>query len=209
MKRFILALFTIMLSFSLAACTKNESVMTIKTAELTEEESDLLELVKGNTQVNIYDFEVNDTIKSIEISIHKLKQGKWENLSKTCNDVSSAGKGKLVVSYQDIKDNVEVAIQTKEKTVSTTYFEGLEDVDYGDMLGVTTTLAQSEEIIPGKEIPLVIQVYTSKSEVTGLNPDSYYESEKLMEHDNVYAITVLFSESENTQQYSDTANVVE
>lgn len=209
MKRIILILFTALLSFSLAACTKNESVMTIKTAELTKEESDLLELVKGNTQTNLYDFEVNNTIKSIEVSVHKLKQGKWENLSKTYNDVSSSGKGRLVLSYQNIKDNLEIAIQTEGKTVSTSYFEGLEDVDYEDMLGVTTTLAQSEEIITEEEIPLVIQVYTSKSEVTGLNPDSYFEPQKLMEHDHVYAITVLFSENENTQHHSDAVNVVE
>ena len=60
----------------------------------------------------------------------------------------------------------------------------------------TSTLTDKTEIAYDQEIPLVIQIITSKNEVHSYMVDYFFQPEEYEKYDyeHVYAITVLFSQ---------------
>lgn len=56
---------------------------------------------------------------------------------------------------------------------------------------------ESPHIELEKEIPLMIEVRTNSDSIEGLDISNFNKPEKLINYENVFAITVTFSEKEN------------
>ena len=77
----------------------------------------------------------------------------------------------------------------------TSYFKESEN-DITGMGYATSVLSDKQEIVYDQEIPLVIQIITSKNEVHSYVVDYFFQPEEYEKYDYeyVYAITVLFSQ---------------
>ena len=97
--------------------------------------------------------------------------------------------------YDNLADGLRIAIQSEHNNGSTSYFKESEN-DITGMGYATSVLSDKQEIVYDQEIPLVIQIITSKNEVHSYVVDYFFQPEEYEKYDYeyVYAITVLFSQ---------------
>ena len=186
MKRIWALLLGVVLSVSLTACAENNlDQMYIEEAQLTEEEKNIAELLGLNQEYRLYDFSLDDTVKSMQINTYELIDGEWHIVA----------EGRLALGFDNLADGLRIAIQSEHNNGSTSYFKESEN-DITGMGYATSVLSDKQEIVYDQEIPLVIQIITSKNEVHSYVVDYFFQPEEYEKYDYeyVYAITVLFSQ---------------
>lgn len=173
----------------------NKDEMYIEVAKLTEEEKSIADLLGVNTDKYIFDFILEDTVKSIQIKTYELVNGKWESIIDGSQAFTDS-KGRIALGFDKIANGLRVAIQSEHSNGATSYEREI-DEEFSSSGYATSILPNKAKINYEEEIPLVIQISTSKNEITTYgveyfnNPEQY---EKL-DYENVYAITVIFSQN--------------
>ncbi|ERK30101.1 hypothetical protein [Clostridium intestinale] len=201
MKR-VLSVF--MLAFSLlifTSCKAKNPVEVkekyIQKAELTKLEDDIVKLVGDYENQIIYDFNLDEKVQSIQISIYELKDNKWDSnigrLSQEFTDI----KGRLSLNFNNFFYGYRIAFQSENSNASTK-FSTEKPAEPSTMGQLSSFLDSKSEITYEKEIPLVVQGVTSGNTMTAHTVDYFYTPEKYKElgYDRVYAVTVLFSEKQ-------------
>lgn len=195
MKRIGCIVIAICLLFSFTACNFKDKLpdMSIQKSHLTEEEKDIIGLLGTDDQHAIYDFKVSDSIKTIQINTYKLNNGKWSMIASGARVFEDAS-GRIALSIDDIAKGCRVAIQSENDRGSNSYTTEVSK-EQGNMGRATSYLTDTEEIVYEQEIPLVIQIQTSKNIVGAYDVEYFYEPEKYSQYgyEHVYAITVMFS----------------
>ena len=193
--RYLIVVMGILLSFT--ACNVKEKLpdMHIEKAQLTQEEVNILELLGAADAYTFYDFQVNNKIKAIQINTYELKNGKWSLIFGGGGRTFADAGGRIALSGENIAEGCRIAIQGENNMGSHSYtteiIKGQEDLKK-----ITAYLTDIEEIIYEEEIPLVIQIQTSKNTISSYNVEYFYQPEEYSKYDyeHVYAITVRFSE---------------
>ena len=199
-------LLCVALSFSLSACAENDlNQMYIEEAQLTEEEKNIAELLGLNQEYRLYDFFIDDTVKSMQINTYELIDGEWYIVAGGGGQAFEDSEGRLALGFDNIADGLRIATQSEHNSGSTSYFKEIKN-DITGMGWATSTLTDKTEIAYDQEIPLVIQIITSKNEVHSYMVDYFFQPEEYEKYDyeHVYAITVLFSQktvNELTNQF--------
>ena len=197
MKRILLALvLCVVSSVSLSACAENSlEQMYIEEAQLTEEEKSIAELLGADQEYRLYDFYTDDTVKSMQINTYELIDGEWHTVAGGEGEVFEDSEGRLALGFDNVADGLRIAIQSEHNNGSTSYFkEGRNDIT--DMDYAISALSDRQKIVYGREIPLVIQIITSKNEVRSYAVDCFFQPEELEKYDYeyVYAVTILFDQ---------------
>lgn len=203
MKKALTASLFLLIVIALGGCTskvikdKKGYEMYIKVAQLTEEEKSISDLLGVNTDQRIFDFVLDDTVQSVQINTYELVNGSWKLVSTGLNQVSTAIEGRIALGFVKISDGLRVSIQS-DHNVSTTSYNAEFDYEFPDMGYATSTLSDKTEITYEEEIPLVIQIITSKSEISTYNVEYFKNPEKYekLDYEHVYAITVRFSQNQ-------------
>lgn len=197
MKKQIAFIVSIILIVSLTACGKeNAPSMKLTKAELTTQEENIIELLKFDNSANIYDFVVDETIKTVSVNSYELnKNGDWQRISGG-GDAVVGISGRIALSFDIVANGMRVAMQDESGTTSTknTIPETLDTSG----LSIATSFANgTTEIVYEKELPLVVQIVTSKDEVTSYDVDYFSKPQKYQKlgYEHVYAITVTFSQN--------------
>ena len=187
--------------FSVAACTLPKPALTemsIQKADLTEEEQSILEFVGMEEVPYLLDFFVDDTIQSLQINTYELQGDTWKMISGGGGTQIDEDTSRIALTFDNIGLGLRTAIEHKGsnsyKTETDFNFEGLSKA--------TSFLSDKTTIEYDKEIPLVIQVHTSKNTISSLSPEyGFYEPESYAEkgYEKVYAITCLFSQKTVTE----------
>ena len=183
----------ILLVLMLSGCAKNEG-MYVEPAQLTQEEQEIAELLGLNTEHRIFDFAVDDTVQTVQVNVYELENGGWSRISGGGGlDFSDCTSGRLALGFDQIAAGVRIALQSDKNKSITSYTRETEEE--GSLGCATTVLSDRTEVIYEQEIPLVIQIETSKNEVrtydvSYFNAPEEYEKEG---YEHVYAITILFS----------------
>ncbi len=87
-------------SFFLSACTeKSPDQMYIEEAQLTEEEKAIAELLGLNQDYRLFDFEVDDTVKSMQINTYELTDGQWHMIAGGGGQAFEDSEGRLADRY--------------------------------------------------------------------------------------------------------------
>lgn len=173
----------------------NKDEMYIEVAKLTEEEKSIADLLGVNTDKYIFDFVLEDTVKSIQIKTYELVNGKWESIIDGSQEFTDS-KGRIALGFDKIVNGLRVAIQSEHSDGATSYEREI-DEEFSSRGYATSILSNKTKINYEEEIPLVIQISTSENGITTYgveyfnNPEQY---EKL-DYENVYAITVIFSQN--------------
>lgn len=199
MKRFItLFLVTIGMICIMGCSQKNENAdkMYIEPAQLTAEEEQIAALLGLNTKQRIFDFVLDDTVQTIQVNSYRLVDGEWIMESGGGGQAFSDTKGRIALGFERLDEGMRVAIQSEHTGGSTEYqSERNEDLkEIGSF--ATSILSQKTEFSYEEEIPLVVQVITSKNEIVSSILDDFYSPEEYekLGYEGVFAITIRFSQ---------------
>lgn len=195
-KKALYILLPFVMLFSLCACNHGEEEMYIEPARLSEEEESLRRLLgpdAGHID-NIYDFALKDGVQTMEVNLYTLTEGKWEMLYGGSQGFSDT-EGRIAFSYGKLAEGVRIALQAEKKSGVNSYTPTL-DEDFSTMSTGAASLAERTEIRYDEEIPVVLQIITSKTAIRTLSTEYFFEPDILEEwgHEHVYAITVRFSQ---------------
>lgn len=196
MKKTVYLFTIIILVFALSGCYMEEdSSNYIEKAKLTKEEEKIAELLGDISEYEIFDFKIDSEIKTIQTNLNELKNGKWEFVSGDLSQFKDKS-GRIAFSFGNVGEGLRIATQSKSTSGYSSYnTEYMEELNREDVFMSSSALKKREEIIYEKEIPLFIQVLSSKDTVKAFGMDSFFTPEVYEEDDyeHVYAITIMFS----------------
>ncbi len=206
-KKLLMVLTMTVITMGISSCQTvekpNSEQMYIEPAKLTEQEQNILNLLGTDNKDNlIADFKLDDNVKSMVVSQYRLEDGKWDPESKS-SSMFTDNEGRFAISFERLSEGMRFALQSeKQKGSSTSHFTADDQMTDEQIalskIGVgTTKLSNKTKIEYEKEIPLVLQVITSKNEIHLVldsfdNPENYADKN----YEAVYMITVKFSQQE-------------
>lgn len=171
--------------------------MYIEPAELTEEEEAIAKLLGADTDQYLFDVVLDGTAKTVSVRIYELADGAWE-LSSGGGDIAlgeNAAKGRMAFRFEHLQGEFREALQFGDDLSAVTHHppEGEEAPALGR---ATASLSNRTEIVYEREIPLAVQVHTSKDGILSYDPEYFFCPEEYEKHgyEHVYALTVMFSQ---------------
>ena len=156
----------------LSACGKQEAgSMKLTKAELSDKEKALADLLAPVGSSRLFDFTVDETIRQITVTTYELKNGQWDHFTSNSTPLSSS-QGLLFLGFENIPDGIRTGIQIDEKN-SVTQWEPFESTEESSAPAacVTRQLEQPADIIPEKEIPVILQILDSGGTIETLDLD--------------------------------------
>ena len=197
MKKIAISIVAIVFILSLASCsnTAKKPNLYIEKAQLTKQEESIAKLLGANSEHRIYDFKLDDSVKSVRINTYELKEGSWKQVTGFGSQAFLDNKGRLALDFDNVADGIRVAIQS-EKHNSATQYSNVVTEDYTGMTRSITILDNLTEIIYEQEIPLVLQISTTKNAIRSFGVDSFFIPEEYDKYgyEHVYAVTIQFSQ---------------
>ena len=199
MKKLIIIVLAIVGMISMVGCSDTEKTvdkMYIEPAQLTEEEEKIAALLGLNTQQQIYDFVLDETVQSIQVNTYRLIDGEWKLETGGGGQAFSDATGRIALSFERLDEGIRIAIQSEHSGGSTEY-DSERNEDLNEIGGYATSiLSEKTEFAYEEEIPLVVQIITSKNEVVSYQVDYFNSPEEYekFEYEGVFAITVRFSQ---------------
>ncbi len=199
MKKLIVALLVMIGIISMIGCSatsKTADKMYIEPAQLTEEEEKIAALLGLDTQQKIYDFVLDETVQSIQVNTYRLMDGEWKLEAGGGGQAFSDAAGRIALSFERLDEGIRIAIQSEHSGGSTEY-DSERNEDLNEIGGYATSiLSEKTEFAYEEEIPLVVQIITSKNEVVSYQVDYFNSPEEYekFEYEGVFAITVRFSQ---------------
>lgn len=192
-KRIWALLLCVVMSISLSACAENNlDRMYIEEAQLTEEEKNIAELLGLNQEYRLYDFSIDDTVKSMQINIYELIDGEWHIIAGGGGQAFEDSEGRIALGFDNVADGLRIAVQSEHNSGSTSYFKESKN-DITGMGYATSTLSDKQKIVYDQEIPLVIQIITSKNEVHSYVVDYFFQPEEYEKYiTNMYMLPLSF-----------------
>ena len=203
-KRCVSLLLAAALALSLAGCGANGDkdknkggAMTIAPAQLSEEEQALADLLAlGMESYHIFDFQVEGA-KSIHLRAYELSDGEW-NCAEHGVLEAAGGAGRVALTFGKMAGKDAAGIFSSEVTMAA-------GDDAASMTFATATLTESAKIELDQEIPLAVQIATTKNEIRSYEVGYFHMPREYAKHgyEHVYAITVTFSASAPSEPLAD------
>ena len=179
------------------ACRKTQApAMFIEPAQLTDKEKDIADLLGLGKASILYDFTLDDTVRSMQINVYELIGGEWSLMAGGGGQAFTDTQGRIALGFESLAQGMRIAVQSEHSGGSTTN-EREDDSGAAPMGMATATLAEKKEITYAQEIPLAVQIHTAQNEVHSYTPDSFFTPEEYEKHgyEHVYALTISFSQA--------------
>ena len=201
-KRFMYIFLIIIMSASYTSCASQsaQSEMSIRKAELTEEELRMAQLIGSQSALSdiicsIFDFSVDESVEKLQLNTYRLNDGEWELISGGGGEALKDTEGRISLNFGNIGDGMRIAIQS-ENTSSSTDWKTSAPQNLHGVSTVTSYLTEVTDIEYEKEIPLVIQISTKANSISSYGKEYFYSPEKYeeQEYESIYAVTVRFSQ---------------
>ncbi|MBR3600963.1 MAG: hypothetical protein IKL49_01350 [Lachnospiraceae bacterium] len=199
MKKLMVIVLAIVGMLSMAGCAdteKNEGKMYIEPAQLTEEEEKIASLLGLNTEQRIYDFTLEESVQSIQVNTYRLMDGEWKLEAGGGGQAFSDVEGRIALAFERLDEGLRIAIQS-EHTGGATEYNSERNEDLNEIGSfATSVLSEKTEFEYEEEIPLAVQIITSKNEVVSYQVDYFYSPEEYekLGYEGVFAITIRFSQ---------------
>jgi len=199
MKTKIFALFTL-LTLCLGACSAGAApAMYIQPAELNEEEEAVAKLLGADTSQHLYDIVLDGTARKISVRVYELIGGEWESFSGGGGTTLEENdkKGRIAFGFEDLRKDFRQAVQFGKDCSAVSWNAPEEETGEPDGMATTTSyLSNRTEIVYEKEVPIAVQIVTSKNEISSYDPEYFFQPEEYEKfgYEHVYALTVLFSQ---------------
>lgn len=199
MKKLTVMVMAIVGMLSMVGCSDLEKTvgkMYIEPAQLTEEEEKIAVLLGLDTQQKIYDFVLDETVQSIQVNTYRLMDGEWKLEAGGGGQAFSDVEGRIALSFERLDKGLRTAIQS-EHTGGSTEFKNESNGDLNEIGNfATSVLSEKTKFAYEEEIPLAVQIITSKNEVVSYQVDYFNSPEEYEKfgYEGVFAITVRFSQ---------------
>lgn len=182
----------------LAGCTAQAAPeMYIQPAELSEEEEAVAKLLGADTDQHLFDVVLDGTAKKVTVNTYVLADGEWELVTggggmALKEDVK---QGRMAFGFEDLRGEYREALQFGKDFTAVKYGPPEKPDDPEGMGRTTSFLAGHTEIVYEREIPIAIQINTTKNEVRSYDPEYFFHPEEYekLGYEHVYALTVTFS----------------
>lgn len=188
----------------LAGCSAEAApAMYIQPAELDEKEEAVAKLLGADTDQHLFDVVLDGTAKKVSVCIYELVDGKWALRSGggglAINDIEEDDTTlRMAFGFDDLRGKFRQAIQFGSGDYSAVSHAPAEEFEErNSALGRTIAfLSNRTEIVYEQEIPLAIQINTTKNEVRSYDPEYFFQPEEYEKfgYEHVYALTVTFSQ---------------
>lgn len=199
MKKLIVTVLVTIGMISMVGCSdtpKTAEKMYIEPAQLTEEEEKIAALLGLNTEQRIFDFELDESVQSIQVNTYRLIDGEWKLETGGGGQAFSDTEGRIALAFERLDEGIRIAIQSEHTGGSTEYkSERNEDLnEIGSF--ATSVLSEKTEFEYEEEIPLAVQVITSNNQVVSYQVDYFNSPEEYekLGYEGVFAITIRFSQ---------------
>lgn len=200
-KRYISLLLAALMALTLTACgaalkKDKNTAMSIAPAQFSEEETALAELLAlGLENYHIFAFQAKGA-KTLQFNTYELVDGDWSRLQGGGAGLT-AENGRIALTFGKMTDGVRLASQTEGQIISTSIQPEPGD-DVSAMTFATSMLGEATAIVLEEEIPLAVQIVTSKNEIHSYDVSYFGMPREYAKHgyEHVYAITVTFSAQE-------------
>ena len=149
--------------------------------------------------LRIFDFVVDHNAKRMRINTYELLNGEWSPISIDYHEPLNNTDGRLAFEFDHLDEGMRFAIQSGGNTGSASYSTQPEYATLGMGYG-TSTMSGRTEIIYGVEMPVAIQIVTSKSSFQSCSVNYFSTPEELAKsgYEHIYAITVCFEDTAST-----------
>ena len=111
------------------------------------------------------------------MNTYELKDGKWALISGDGGSKFEDIEGRIALSTEDIAKEVRIAIQGESNRGSVSYQMEVSKTQE-NMGRATSYLMNTEEIVYEQEIPLVVQIQTSKNSISSYDVEYFYKPEE-------------------------------
>ena len=198
MKKLVAAVLIIVGMISMVGCSntsKGTEKMYIEPAQLTKEEQKIAELLGVNTKQRIFDFVLDESVQSIQVNTYRLMDGAWALETGGGGQAFSDTEGRIALGFERLDEGIRIAIQS-EHTGGSTEYKGERDEELKEIGSfATSVLSEKTEFEYEEEIPLAIQVITSKNQVVSYQVDYFNSPEEYekLGYEGVFAVTIRFS----------------
>lgn len=195
MKKWLSLALSLVCAASLCSCghTSQKPDMYIESAQLTEEEENVAQLLGLNIDRYLYDFTLDETVKSMKVTIYEWENGKWHPFSNGYQAFSDQS-GRLAFRFDKIIDGICTAVQSEHNK----YTESIAiepEPHLAEISDCKTNMDDYALITYDREIPLFIQILNWPNPFPS-QTDIFYFPDRLEEYkdEHIYAITVCFSQ---------------
>lgn len=188
-----------LLALILCGCTAQAAPeMYIQPAELNEEEEAVAKLLGADTDQHLFDVALDGTAKTVSVNTYVLEDGEWKLVTGGGGMALKEGvkQGRMAFGFEDLRGECREALQFGKDFTAVKYGSP-DDLDDPEGMGRATALLSGRtEIIYGQEIPLAIQINTTKNEVLSYDTEYFFQPEEYGKYgyEHVYALTVTFSQ---------------
>ena len=201
-KRYLSLLLAALMALTLTACgaalkKDKNTAMSIAHVQLSEEEAALAELLALDLEnYHILTFQAKGA-KTLQFNTYELVGGEWNRVQGGGGAELSAESGRIALTFGKMTDGVRLAFQTEGQLMSSSIQPEPGD-DVSAMTFATSMLGESKAIALEEEIPLVVQIVTSKNEIHSYEVSYFGMPREYAKYgyEHVYAITVTFSAQE-------------
>lgn len=196
MRKLIAAAIPLLLAAALCACAAAPQKMTIAPAELTEDEKKIATLLTPNTSYSIFDFTMDDTVKSIQINRYRLENSQWAPAGGCGSFAFDGTNGRIALISDGDHTPSRIALQGESGSSAITYHLP-DDLDTAGMTSAAAYLSEAQTIVYEQETPLQIQIFTTQNSISSYDVSTFSEPERYAQYnyEQVYAITITFSQS--------------
>lgn len=196
-KRYLSLLLAALMGLTLTACgaalkKDKKASMSIQPAQLSEEETALMELLDIDpADYRLFDFNESGA-KSIRLRAYELSDGEWDCVAHSAYETVD-GEGRIALTFGKMTEGVRMA--HRDGTGIGSHEFAMEAGDTSGMTFTTSVLGEAKTIELDQEIPLAIQIVTSKNEIRSYDVSYFGMPREYAKHDyeHVYAITVTFT----------------
>ena len=184
-----------------AGCSRSAVISgdSIRPAELSQEEKDIINLYGGENNSRIFDFAAGEEFNSASVRLKILSpEGQWMDHGRTVLDGSDASSGRILLTTPDEWKSVRMVLQDSSGTNSVSYQTGSDEGFVPGQMAASSWLSEAAAIESGEEIPLLIHV--EKNDGTGIETYGtamFEQPEALAQYDRVFAVTITFSENDS------------
>lgn len=198
MKR-TLALLLLCALLLLTSCASQKPAMYIEPAQLTAAEEQIKAMAAQGRFVHFFDFRLDKDVQSVNVQVYRLEDAQWVPYSVGGKMAmpDADGKGRLALNFYHLYDGVGISIQGSDdnRYSFTTNRPDHADFDASSMALYTTALSMQQELAYDVELPIALQIHTSKNAVMSMGTDFFHQPDRIAAegHDQVYAVTVTFS----------------
>jgi len=194
-KRGIALLAAAFLLQGLVACGRiatGAGVNRIAALNVTEDQKDILDMAGINTDIDIFEYRIDDSFRTLAITRELYKDGEWYS-GNTMTSQTEPGEGLLSIAMDNQTGSLSISHKQGGATTSSHAMLEEEVLSSGLSSG-KTWLQQDTPVRDGEEIILMVTVYDDADGMS-IFDTAYYQQypEKLAEYDYVHLIKCRFS----------------